>query len=219
MPYVATVELDIARYIGKNVNVKYYFDTRTGACLACLFANGVLTDYYNGQMGVTMPITLTDYSAYANAQIQTLLGGGNSLKRGAQTIGQSGMSMVESGVGIGATAVGLAPVGAVVAGASATKTLYGMTQNNINNFNKTTGGSSSMLNEYLPQEVCFIFEIQDADETPLHNTLLGHPTNASGALSNFAGYLEVDAVNLQCGIATENERNEIISMLKSGVII
>lgn len=225
LAYVGWVELDIARYINKTVNIRYYFDTRTGGCLACLFADSILVDYFNGQCGVQMPIKLTDYSAYANAQIQTLLGGGKTpngtggavgdmIKSGAQ--GLAG-GLVESGaVGLGTVAVG--GIGAV-AGIQATKTLYGLTQNNINNFNKTKGASTSMLNQYLPQECCFMFEIQDADMTPNELSLLGYPSNASGRLQDFSGYLEVDVVNLSCPYASDVEKAEIVKQLQNGVYI
>ena len=225
LPYCGWVELDIARYINKTVNVRYYFDTRTGGCLACLFAGNVLVDYFNGQCGVQMPIKLADYSAYANAQIQTLLGGGKTPNGtggavgdmvGAGARGVMG-GLAESGaIGLGTMAVG--SVG-VVGGIQATKTLYGLTQNNINNFNKTKGASTSMLNQYLPQEVCFMFEIQDADITPNELSLLGYPSNASGRLQDFSGYLEIDVVNLSCPYASDTEKAEIVKQLQNGVYI
>lgn len=221
LPYCGWYELDIARYIGKTVSVRYYFDTRTGGCLACLFANGVLIDYYNGQCGVQMPITLTDFSSYANAQIQTLLGLNKPSNANAGVAGDFlkgvGSGAVESGL-IGASSLGLATVG-VGAGVSVTKTVYGLTQNNINNFNVTKGGSTSMLNQYLPQEVLFMFEIQDVDETSNAKALIGDPTNASGQIQNFSGYLEVDAVKLNCAGATVNEQKEIIQQLQNGIYI
>lgn len=220
LAYIGWVELDIARYIGSTVNIKYYIDTRTGLCMACLFKGSILVDYFQGQMGVQMPITLTDYSRYAQAQIQTLLGGANSLGNTGQQVSGMAFDLAKQGAvdmaSIGVAGVGL---GAVGVGIGATKTLYGLTQNNINNFNKTKGGSSSMLNQYLPQECMFMFEIQDVDETPNHRAMYGYPSNASGQLQNFSGYLEVDTVNLICSDATANEKAEIVRQLQSGVYI
>lgn len=220
LAYIGWVELDIARYIGSTVNIKYYIDTRTGMCMACLFKGSILVDYFQGQMGVSMPISLTDYSRYAQAQIQTLLGGANSLGNTGQQVSGMAFDLAKQGAvdvaSIGVAGVGL---GAVGVGIGATKTLYGLTQNNINNFNKTKGGSSSMLNQYLPQECMFMFEIQDVDETPNHRALYGYPSNASGQLQNFSGYLEVDTVNLICSDATANEKAEIVRQLQSGVYI
>ena len=227
LPYLAWYELDINKYLGKTIGVKYFIDTRTGLCMAVLTANGVMCDYMTGQIGVAMPLTLTDYSMYASAQIRTLLGGGSNVIGSGGGMGSKITEgyknftggLVEGGaVGLG---VGLGVAGVGVSGAfQGAKTLYGLTQNNINNFNKTIGsGSTSMLNQYLPQEVCFLFEIQDADITPNEQMLQGYPSNASGTIGSFTGYLEVDTVNLVCADATANEKAQIVSMLKSGVYI
>lgn len=219
LAYIGWIELDVDRYLGKTVSIRYYIDTRTGGCLACLFANGVLTDYANGQIGVQMPITVTSYTEYANAQLQTLLTFGNGQSQNASNIASMGGQLAQVGVSGGAIATASVGLGAVGLGIGATKTLYGLTQNNINNFNKTKGGSTGMLNMFLPQECMFLFEIQDADETSNERSLQGYPSNASGQLQSFSGYLEVDSVNLVCGGATDNEKAEIIAQLKSGVII
>lgn len=219
LAYCGWMELDIDRYLGKTVSIRYYLDTRTGGVLACIFANGVLTDYQNGQMGVQMPITTTSYTDFANAQIQTLLTFGNGQMSNAQNIAQMGGQLASEGVAMGAIGVGATALGGIGLGVGATKTLYGLTQNNINNFNKTKGASTSMLNLYLPQECMFLFEIQESDETPNERGLQGYPTNASGQIQSFSGYLEVDAVNLVCSGATDNEKAQIVAQLKSGVII
>lgn len=219
LAYIGWIELDVDRYLGKTVSIRYYIDTRTGGCLACIFANGVLTDYATGQMGVQMPITVTSYTEYANAQLQTLLTFGNGQGQNVGNIASMGGQLAQSGVSGGAIATASVGLGAVGLGIGATKTLYGLTQNNINNFNKTKGGSTGMLNMFLPQDCLFLFEIQDSDETPNERNLQGYPSNASGQLQSFSGYLEVDSVNLVCGGATDNEKAEIIAQLKSGVII
>lgn len=222
LPYCGWYELDTARYIGKTVNVRYYFDTRTGMCLACLLvggAHGLLVDYFQGQCGVQMPLTVTDYTAYANSQIQTLLTGGkNGIEAGTGTYNAI-TSLAEAGALTVGTGAVMGSVGALGLGIQASKTVYGLTTNNINNYNITRGASSSMLNQYLPQNVCFMFEIQESDETPLHRELLGYPSNASGQIQSFSGYLEVDTVNLVCSGATANEKAEIIKMLQNGVYI
>ena len=76
-----------------------------------------------------------------------------------------------------------------------------------------------MLNEYLPQYAYLIFEIQQDDPTANHDLLLGTPSNESGNISAFSGFLQVESVNLQCGIATPNEKKEILSALMNGIFI
>ena len=219
LAYIGWVQLDMKKYLHKTVNIRYYIDTRTGGCVACLIANGILIDYFNGQIGVSMPIKATDFNAYANAQIQTLLGFGKGIAGQGQNVANVGHQMSSAGASMGELAVGGVAVAGVGASIQGTKTLYGLTQNNINNFNHTIGGSSSMLNMFLPQECMFMFEVQEAMPTEYERELVGLPSNASGSVGSFTGYLECEQVNLVCSGATAKEQAEIIRYLYNGVYI
>lgn len=210
LPYIGWRELDIKRYANKSVKVRYYIDTRTnGMCTACLIANNLLVDYFNGQMGVSMPITLTDFTSFANSQINTILGGGGDMiNNGGDIIG--GL-MGASPIGVG--------VGMAKGFGNLTKMEYGLQSNNINNYNSTRGTSSSMINQYLPQEVLFEFELQEVDATKNSPGLRGYPSNASGNINQFTGYLEVQEVDLKCYRATDTEKSEIESLLRQGIRI
>lgn len=242
LPYCGVYELELERYYNKTVEVRYFFDTRTNGCLACLLADGHLMDYFNGQMGVTMPITLTDYAGYANSQISTLLGAGAlaavaATGLGAAVVGAGGAALGLAGTAVGGS--GLAAAGAAVGAAGAAgaipaialgggavagtalgaKTVYGLTQNNINKHNVTKGGSSSMINEYLPQYVEFIFEVQKDCAPSNYVAMYGKPSMKSGSISSFQGFLKCQSVKLDCGVATENEKNQIKTMLLNGIYI
>ena len=242
LPYVGVYELDLTRYYDKTVEVRYYFDTRTNGCIAALIADGHLMDYFNGQMGVTMPITLTDYAGYANSQIATLLGAGALAAvaatgvgaavagAGSAALGLAGTAVGASGLagaaaaagaaGAASGAVGIGLGGAAVAGtALGAKTAYGLSQNNINKHNVTKGGSSSMINEYLPQYVEFIFEIQEDCAPDNYGQQYGYPSMKSGPVGSFQGFLKCQSVKLDCGVATENEKNQIKTMLLNGIYI
>ena len=218
IPYCGTYQLDLSRYMGKDVRVRYYIDTRTNGCICVLIADNYCMDYFNGQMGITMPITLTDYSAYANAQMQVLLQGGG---QAVSTMGGAASSVMGSGGGamLAGAAIGAASGTAIGGAITGAKTVYGLTMNNINNFNKTKGGSSSMLNCYLPQTVDFFFEIQEDCAPSNYNEMFGKPSMVGGQIYNFTGYLKCQSVKLQCGIATENERERLKSMLLNGIYI
>lgn len=242
LPYCGVYELDLTRYYDKTVEVRYFFDTRTNGCIAALIADGHLMDYFNGQMGVTMPITLTDYAGYANSQISTLLGAGALAAvaatgvgaavagAGSAALGLAGTAVGTSGLagaaaatgaaGAAGGAVGIGLGGAAVAGtALGAKTAYGLSQNNINKHNVTKGGSSSMINEYLPQYVEFIFEIQEDCAPDNYGQQYGYPSMKSGSIGSFQGFLKCQSVKLDCGVATENEKNQIKTMLLNGIYI
>lgn len=220
LPYIGTYQLDLARYYDKVLEVRYYCDTRTNSIIAALIADGTLIDYFNGQMGCTMPITLTDYSAFANAQINTLLGGGGqavgTFSNAAGTVGQVAPLGTAGFLAGGAVAAGGAALSGAVIGA---KTVYGLSQNNINNFNKTKGGSTSMINQFLPQKVILIWEMMEDCAPSNYGQMFGYPSMKAGIVANFSGFLRCQAVKLECGIATERERERLKQMLLSGVYI
>jgi hypothetical protein len=159
-------------------------------------------------------MTLTDYSSYANAQIQTLLGNGGQAVSGGLDVAQ-GAAQASSAAGLALGAAGVAGFGAV-AGA---KTIYGLSQNNINKFNKTRGGSTGMLNQYLPQKAVFTIEIQEEDIPSNFYQLQGGASNAGGTVGSFSGYLEVDQIKLNMPGATENEKAKARALLMGGVFI
>ena len=76
-----------------------------------------------------------------------------------------------------------------------------------------------MINQYLPQYAMFIFEYMEIDESDYLNELYGRPTNKSGTIGSFSGYLEADDIMLICPIATDNERQEIIDLVRAGIYI
>ena len=221
IPYCGTYQLDIARYLGKDVRVRYFIDTRTNGCMCALIADNYLMDYFNGQMGVTMPITLTDYAAYMNAQMQVLLqGGGQAVQSGMNAYsGASGFGAMGGGAGLAAGLIAGGAPAAISGAVTGAKTVFGLAQNNINKFNVTKGGSSSMINCYLPQTVDFIFEIQEDCAPSNYRQMLGSPSMAAGIVGSFSGFLKCQSVKVNAGKATEREKERIKQMLLSGIYI
>lgn len=216
LPYCGTYPLDLKRYMNKTISIRYYFDATTGGCLACVMADGVLVDSYNGNMAVKIPLMGTNFGAYANAQMGVLMGGANSIGNTIGNVGNGVANAMAGNVGGAVSGIGGGVLGGTV-GTLATE--FNLSQNNINNFNKTVGTSSGHINEFLPQYVYFIFEIMDCKETENLLTLVGKPSNVSGRLKDFSGFLSVDSVELNCPRATESEKNEILSLLSAGIRI
>ena len=211
LPYIGFKQLELSKYLNKRLRVTYYFDTHTGLCNACLFANNVLTDFFQGKCAVTMPITSTDFSAYASAEIQALVGGAGNIA-----------NVASKGASVGAmtgTPVGIAGGLAVGAGVGAVSSVLSATKNNISSFTKTEGSPSSMLSEFLPQYAYVIFKQNDFIEPSNLRTLKGKPSNYSGTVSSFSGFLKVRDVNLVCPNATEKEKDMIVALLRTGVYL
>ena len=223
LPYCGRYELDPAKYWGKHIKVIYYIDLTTGACIACLVngadgtRDGQCLDQFNGIIGTKLSMTLTDFSAYANAQINTLLGsGGQAISNGA-TMSENGGAAFAAGnaLGVAGAAGGAVALGAI----QGAKTVYGLSMNNINKFNQTRGGSSGMLNQYVNQKPTFIFIYPDTDNPSNFNKMYGTPSNAGGSISLFSGYFEADTVKLNVSGATESEKEKIRSLLMGGIYI
>lgn len=229
LPYCGTFELDYNKYVNKTIRVRYYIDVNTGGCLVCLFdsaTDGRLLDYMNGQIGSQIPITITDYAGYASAELRNisnlagvganLVGGGVGVHSGVQSMqnatSQRAVERAGGEIGKGILQVAQTPV-------DFAKAMYDLSTTSINQFNSTKGSSGALGNQYLPQYVYLIFAYVRTEETPNLLQLEGKPSNKSGTVGSFSGYLEVDSVQLQCSGATENEKRSIINMLNSGIII
>ena len=201
LPFVGLESLKMNKYVGKTMSIRYYIDATTGECMACLFADGLLTDYFTGQMGVNLPISLHDYAQFAGASMQALAG-----------IAESGANAVLS--------VPKGDISGVVQGVTGFEGgMYTLKQNSINNFVTTKGTSSSLLNHYLPNYVYVIFEIVETDETSNLLTVEGRRSNASGTIGSFSGFLQVESVNLKASGATESEKRTIKDLLAGGIYI
>lgn len=260
LPYVGRYQLDLRKYYDKSINVRYYLDLRTGACCACLIANGVLLDWFDGIIGTEMPITLTDYSSYANNQLNIIMRNAGIGIAGEGAVGALGVKGIQGAMNAGAERVGTTFADTYVAGGGgdaafsaassaasgakaagwagiagsaaiggaamavvglgiAEKTAFDMMRSGTAAYTKGRPGSSAMLNQFLPQYPTFMFEIQEIDESPYLNELYGRPSNASGVIGDFSGYLEAEDVMLICPIATDNERQEIIDLVRSGIYL
>lgn len=203
IPTVGIQDLSYNKYRGKTVSVRLYVDIKSGSTLIALLADGVLYDFFNGSCGVDIPITLTDKAQMGQAQLRN-------------------MSNL-AGVGIN---MGTAAATKNLGGALASLANFETTMNDINNtsadqFNVTKGGSSPMGNGcFLPNYIYLIFEYVKTDETSNLNQLEGRATNRSGSLNSFSGYLQIDSINLRTTAdMSENEKNEFVNLLQSGIFI
>ena len=76
-----------------------------------------------------------------------------------------------------------------------------------------------MINEYLPQYVEFIFEIQEDCAPSNYGKMFCYPSMKEGSIGSCSGLLQVASVKLNCPGATEAEKEKIIQLLHSGIYI
>lgn len=211
LPYIGFVQLQAEKYMGKTLKIRYAIDIHSGECCAMLFANGTLMDTFDGQCGIQQPITAEELSGYVQSQL-------TGIKSAAGNVLGGGISGAMAGAKGGAYgAIAGAAVGSGLGAASAAITTYGLTKMRPQLF--SSGGYSGALGANMPQYAFLVFAIHETEEPANLIQTHGKPSNKSGYVGNFSGYLSVNSVNLYCGDATDEEKQEILSMLHSGVII
>ena len=211
LPYIGFVQLQTDKYMGKTLKIQYSIDIHSGECSAMLFANGTLMDTYDGQIGIVNPITSEDLAGYAQAQI-------SGIKTALGSVAGGGISGAMAGAKGGAYgAVAGAIVGSGLGAVNAGLTAYGLMNMKPQLF--SSGGYSGALGANLPQYAFLVFAIHETEEPANLIQTHGKPSNRSGLIGDFSGFLSVNSVNLNCGAATEAERAEILQLLYSGIII
>lgn len=209
LPFIGMQKVSYNKYLNKTIKIRYYIDITNGSCLCILMANNKMMDYFNGSIGIQVPITLTDFSSYSQAQIRNL-----------SNMAGVGGNITGAGISAASGNIGGTVTGSIGAVGGFEKSMFEVSTTNINQFNTTKGSSGPMGNQYLPQKVYAIFEYIKTETTENLNQLEGIPSNASGNLGNFSGYLEADSIMLRTSAGmSEAEKAEFINLVQSGIYI
>lgn len=176
---------------GCTLSLKYRLDILTGVIVAKLSVNGEIRYQFNGKVGANIPLTGQTFSNLLGA----IVGAAGSA---AVTVTTGGMT---------------APL-AVGAAASAAGTVMAQKPNveSIGNIS----ADASMLATKIPY-----VRISSPNKPLLEKQqdFTGFPSYKSGTLSQFNGYTEVLEAHIEGIACTEEERSEILTLLKAGVIL
>lgn len=193
LPFIGVVNLDTNEVMGSTLNVTYRVDVLTGACLAQISVSrsdyGAVMYTFSGNCAVQLPITGGNYSSII-----------------ANTIG--------IGASIGATIASggaLAPV--AVSGVAA-----GVSNSHLNVAHSgSIGANAGAMGGKIPYLIITRPKPYNANN---YNNFYGYPSNEVVKLSSCLGYTRVKDIHLEnISSATDDELNEIESLLKDGVII
>lgn len=189
LPYIGIVPLDIDDVMNASITIKYHVDVLSGACVAYVLCNGTQLYTYIGQCSSNVPITSNDFTNTVNG----ILGIAGSIG-----------SLVATG------------------GASAPTEIGNMAGNAINalkpNIQKSgaMSGTGGLMGVQTPYLICQ----RPRQSVPAsQNTFTGYPANITATLSDLSGYTEVDKIHLEGVPCTNEEMNEIMTLLESGVYI
>ena len=205
LPYCGIYQLNISKYIDKTLVIKYGVDVLSGMCKSMLFADGLLVDSFEGQIGVNIPITATQNASWANAQSKNLQ---NAIVGGVN-------NLVNTGTSIGN------PQG-LLSGSANTLVTFKNDMRNINAMTTipitTKGSPSPNIDKFMPQYPYLIFAMQETIEPKNIRQTFGKPDNSIGTLSNYSGYVVCDIDRITT-TATKSENDTIATLLNNGIII
>ena len=194
LPYIGYQYISPDYTMLKTISIKYKVDFLSGSCVAFVIVNGDVEYQFAGNMAAQIPITAANYSGFISSMIQSCITMGAAI-----AFPPSAGIAAASGAGLAASSVG---------------NLIGQKIHYAHG-GAVTGvtGHLSIRNPYL------IIEFPDAIIPPEQNSFTGYPAYFNELLSSLKGFTIVDEIQLSCPGATQEEYDEIVRLLKEGVIL
>ena len=216
LPFCGTHQLQLTKYLNRYMSFKYSIDAVTGACACHIYADGIEMDTFEGVCSSQRCISAIDQTTYLSNVIgsvnSALTSGVNAVGSGAQAIGGAVSGNVGSVVG--------GSLGLLGGGASGVLGAYNVMQAVDNPPMTTRGGSSGCLGFFGCTQIHLHF-YQKKTVKPVHALMLcGAPSNVSGTVSSFAGYLKCSTFKMSDGFTgTNDELNEIMQLMRNGIYV
>lgn len=210
LPFIGYRDLLADEVMGHSIYVKYHIDALTGDCVAFVGVSSVgpqgpditkILGQFSGNCGVQIPISGQSFDALVSSTINMLTSvtgfglsaklGGGSLER--SQAGNAFSSLTNSAV-------------SVVTSSKPDVQRSG-----------AVGASSGMMGCRIP----YIIKRIPRQSLPTnYQAMKGYPSNIYATLSQLeSGYAEVDDIQLNNIPAMEEERKEIMELLKGGVLL
>lgn len=195
LPYCGNISLDPDEVMDTTISIKYKVDLLTGACLACVFADGNLLVTMAGNVLSSIPLTASDHK-----------------------------SIVSSVAGTAISAAGAALAvytGGLSAPAAATQAASVSAANTLNMKERYAHGGTGNANTALlgPQKPYLIIKWARQCLPLNHNNYVGYPSMITSTLGDLSGFTKVHEIHLENIPCTKGEREELESILKGGFII
>lgn len=188
LPYIGMRELDIDDVMDKTLHVVYHVDILSGACIAYIQSEGTVVYSFIGQCSSSVPISGNDWTNVVNGVLNIAGAIGSTIATG----------------GLTAPIAGVASIASTVASSKPTVERSGSISG--------TGGLMGVQTPYLiitwPKEC-----VPDNQ-----GGFIGYPSYVTTLLNDLTGYNKISSIHLENVSATENEKAEIESLLKEGVI-
>lgn len=191
LPFIGVKTLKADEVMGKMLNVTYWIDILSGACLAWVSVNRVVMYSFMGQCATSIPVASGDWTNIINGVLSVVGGAvGGAVKGG---------------------------VGGAIAGGVAASSAVAVNDGKISI--ERSGSISSAGGLLAPQKPYLIISTPRLCKPALQNMFEGYPLYASYYLKYLSGYTEIEVLHLKGIYGTEEELNEIKQLLLAGVIL
>jgi len=196
LPYIGYRELSPDDVMNDTIHVVYHIDVLSGGCCAMIETGkkGLLYSF-NGSCITNVPITAINYSG--------------AIQNAVSAVG-AGLTTV-AGIATGAAPV--AAVGAASMLSSAANTA--MNSKPTIQRSGSMGGSAGLMSYQKPLLVITRPRMSVPDKL---NKFVGLTTNVTMKLSQVKGFTQVEHVHLSGIAATQEEKDELMTLLRQGVI-
>ena len=199
LPFCGSCNLDANLFVGKTVNVNYYFDIFSGDVIANVYANGTLYKTLSGNFTISQPITSQNVGLQKDTVIKGAVGVATNM------LGTAGFAM--SGNISGALS---GAVGATISSISTYTHLNG-----ISPVATKGGGGRSIF--YTCKNI-ILYKSTAIENHGAYEKYKGKVCNYDSKLSECHGYTVVNNPHLEIK-CTNTEKDEITKLLEQGVIL
>ena len=199
LPFCGSCNLDANLFVGKTVNVDYYFDIFSGDVIANVYANSTLYKTLSGNFTISQPITSQNVGLQKDTVIKGAVGVATNM------LGTAGFAM--SGNISGALS---GAVGATISSISTYTHLNG-----ISPVATKGGGGRSIF--YTCKNI-ILYKSTAIENHGAYEKYRGKVCNYDSKLSECHGYTVVDNPHLEIK-CTNTEKDEITKLLEQGVIL
>lgn len=199
LPYIGYRELSPDDVMNDTIHVLYHIDVLTGGCCAFVETGkkGLLYTF-NGSAIANVPITAINYSG--------------AIQNAVSAVG----AMATTAVGMATGAAPIAAMGAAnLMGAAAGAANTAMNSKPSVQRSGNMGGSAGIMSYQKPLLVITRPRMSVPDKL---NKFVGLTTNVTMNLSQVTGFTQVDLIQLNNVPCTDKERDELLTLLKQGVI-
>lgn len=191
LPYVGVRAISADDVMGKTVKIVYHVDILSGALVAFVKCGNSVLYSFEGQCACSVPIANIDWT--------------ESIKTAVDIAAKLGSAAGQAYVN---------PVGAASDAASAASSVESLKPSI-----EKSGSIGGMGGQLGIQKPYFIITRPRQAVPGNQNLYQGYPSFTTKSLMNLSGYTEIESIILDNVSASDDEKDEIMQLLKGGVIL